>query len=103
MVGKTDALKRSGDRDGADMRRLIQLMSQQIDYTLEDLGTICENHEIFERFSTLKEGKSPSAYRSAFGKFLNGYNQRMFTEGTTFQIVGTPKNRKYRIISSAER
>lgn len=90
-------LRRSGDRDGADIRRLIQLMLPDTDYTLEQLTDICESQEIFERFRTLREEKSLNAFRSAFGKFLSGYDQRIFTSGMTFKITGTAKHRKYLI------
>jgi hypothetical protein len=67
------------------------------DYALEQLGNICEECDLFERFTRLKEDKSESVYRSAFGKFLSGYDGRMVNPGTTFQIAGTAKHRKYRI------
>jgi hypothetical protein len=93
----TALLKRSGDRDASDIKELVGLMTPGTDYALEDLGAICEEHEIFERFTSLKEEKSGNAYRSAFGKFLRGYEGRMFAPGITFQIAGTAKHRKYRI------
>jgi hypothetical protein len=90
-------LKRSGDRDGADIRRLIEIMNPEEDYTLEQLTTICESHELFERLRILREEKSLHAFRSAFGKFLSGYDGRIFPSGVTFTITGTMKHRKYRI------
>jgi hypothetical protein len=94
-------LKRSGDRDGADIRLLIRLMLPDTDYTLEQLTAICEANEIFERFRTLREEKSPNAFRSAFGKFLSGYDERIFPSGMTFKIRGTAKHRKYQIAHSS--
>jgi hypothetical protein len=96
----TALLKRSGDRDASDIKELVGLMSPGTDYALEDLGAICEEHEICERFISLKQEKSGNAYRSAFGKFLTGYDGRMFGPGIRFQIAGTAKHRKYRIALS---
>jgi hypothetical protein len=90
-------LKRSGDRDGADIRRLIEIMNPEENYTLERLTAICESHELFERFRILKEEKSPHAFRSAFGKFLRRYDERIFPTGMTFTVTGTMKHRRYRI------
>jgi hypothetical protein len=93
-------LNRSGDRDGADIRRLIQLMCPDTGYTLEQLAAICESQEIFERFRNLREEKSRNAFRSAFGKFLSGYHEMIFPSGAVFKITGTAKHRKYKITTS---
>jgi hypothetical protein len=93
-------LKRSGDRDGADIKRLIQLLDTRIRYTLEQLGALCEQEEIFEHFTVLK-AQSPSSYGSAFGKFLSRYDGRRFPSGTTFHTSGPSKHRRYHITIEA--
>jgi hypothetical protein len=89
-------LKRSGDRDGADMRQLVELLELEKIYTFDQLAELCEDHELFERFLALQE-KNVSSFRSSFGKFLRRYDQRFFAGVKKFGLTGTPKNRLFQL------
>jgi hypothetical protein len=96
-------LKRSGDRTGADMRRLVALMAPEKDHTLQELADLCEEHELFERTLALRD-KNISSFRSTFGKFLRNYDGRLFVCAThqnelRFLIEGISQNRTYRLSS----
>jgi hypothetical protein len=89
-------LKRSGDRDRADMHELVTGMEPEADYSLETLADVCEKAGIFDRFTALRAEK-PGAFRSTFGKYLKKYEGRRFTDNKCFELAGDHKNRTYRI------
>jgi hypothetical protein len=94
-------LKRSGDRDGADMRQFVEFLQLEKHYTFEELIELCEDHELFERFLALQE-KSIASFRSSFSKFLRRYDQRFFAGGKKFVLEGTRNNRTYRLTTESK-
>jgi hypothetical protein len=76
------------------MRRLVlELMKPEKGYSLDELAKLCEEADIFERFTALRAEK-PNSFRTAFSRFLCRYDKRRFAR-FTFQLAGTSHNRTY--------
>jgi hypothetical protein len=98
-------LKYSGDKDTADMEKLVEVVNPSHQYKFSELVELAQDHELFD-WMIGQEGEPDIKAKSKLGKFLKKQHERIFSvsdkHGTSrlgqFSILGqTRKERRYMV------
>ena len=85
-----------GDTDTRDIAKLGAEMVIGTRYTFAQITTLSDDHGLFERFTSDREGEELSKRaKSAFPKMLRQYDRRTIAQGLKFAIEGTGHARRY--------
>ena len=86
-----------GDTDTRDIARLAAEIVPGTRYTFAELGELCAEHGLFERFTTDTEhdGSLSRRAKSAFAKTLARYDRRSISASLKFHVEGEGRERRY--------
>ncbi len=97
---ETAEVQSASDVDGADMRELVgELTSQPL--TFDGVVSLSREKGLFERLLAGEEELKPNV-KSAFGKLLKRYDQRVFRDGKRFVVEGKGHSRRFLALTEAE-
>jgi Bifunctional DNA primase/polymerase, N-terminal/Primase C terminal 1 (PriCT-1) len=93
----TAEVSAAADEDGAAMRTLTKSMKMTEAYTSKGLADLCRRLGVFPHLVGDSEAEMSPKLRSAFGKMLGRYNDRLIG-GLRFLIEGEGHGRRYRVM-----
>jgi hypothetical protein len=94
----TAEIKGATDLDGADMRELVELLSEER-LKFDDVVRLCRERGLFERVISA-EGDLTPAEKSSLGKLFRRYDRRSFS-GRYFVIEGRGHGRRFYVTVEA--
>jgi hypothetical protein len=90
-------IQSAADVDGADMRELVKLFSDDQSKNFDEVVCIAREHGLFERLIGT-DGELKAAEKSRFGKLLKRYDQRIFDGSMRFVVDGKGHTRRFRVV-----
>ena len=88
----------AADVDGSDMRELVKEFGIE-PVKFDELVALAREHGLFERIISSDDVLKP-AEKSAFGKLLKRYDQRLFSCGKIFHVNGKGHSRTFSVVST---
>lgn len=86
-----------GDTDTRDIAKLGEVMKRGLEYTFAELGRLCADEGLFERFTSDLEGSDKESIkaRRQLSGVLKTYVGRFITTGGKFEAIGKGHSRRY--------
>ena len=94
---RTVAIEGMGDVDSADIAALGDVMVPEQPYAFSEVASLCEEHGLFERFTSDKDGDGGMRMktRASFSKLLVKYRGRRIAPAGVFEVTGKGHARRY--------
>lgn len=93
---ETASVAIAADEEGADMRRLVEVMQPNVQYTFLEIVGLCQDNECFEELVGKPQAEMETASRVTLAKLLGRYDDRIVSD-RRFIIEGKGHKRKFRV------